>query len=329
MHRLIKNDFLDWLEKNTAKFSSIHDFNVYFVKTHKTASSALQNVLIRLADKRSMRVVNDLKKEKNLNENHKINNKIYFFHGRHNVRIAEEIFPRNRSLYMTILRNPADQLLSSINYFSRLKKEKENIMKNIENESAMKSLGKKAEIFCLLKNSASYDLGYVECAESYKNSAENLIERFKKDFDLVILTEYFNEGLILLKNILNLSYKDIVCLSVNQGTKRPEPADRLWAESVANKVSKADLLLYNYYRQKYRILSKLMREDLEKLNRLREFYQNKCTNGREKKLFYGDVPYIGYALKKSLKGEYKDFCWKLTSTELEMIDYITKKSKKS
>ncbi|RNA06056.1 Galactosylceramide sulfotransferase [Brachionus plicatilis] len=298
-----------WIDQNNKKFLSIQDFNVYFVKTHKTASSALQNVLIRLADKRNMRVVNDLNKESLLAQNKRLNNKIYFFHGRHDVKMAAKAFPRNHTLYMTILRNPADQLLSSIYYFSSLKDQKKNIFQNIQNESAMKSLGKKNRVFCLLKNSASYDLGYVGCAESYTHSEKSLIELFKEEFDLVILTE------------------DIVCLSVNQGTKRSEPKDRQWAESVISRVSNADLILYNYYLEKYKILSKLLKNELQNLKRLNELYQNKCTDGRQKKFFYANVPYIGYALKTNLTAGYKDYCWKLTSTELEMIDYITKKSK--
>ncbi|RNA36402.1 galactosylceramide sulfotransferase-like [Brachionus plicatilis] len=299
--------------------------NIYFVKTHKTASSALQNVLIRLADKRKMRVVTNLQKEIIINSSFGLNDKIYFIHGRHNTQIAEKAFPRNNSLYMTILRKPADQLLSSLNYFRMLKGKRTTIYNNIEDERTMKKLASKNKILCLLRNSASYDLGIVNCAESYKGSEQSLINRFKKEFDFVILTEYFNEGLILLKKMLNLSYKDIVCLSVNQGTKKVDEKDREWAESVIEKVSNADVILYNYYLKKYEEVRVLLKDEVDELKRQNDYYQNECTNGREQKYFYGDVPYIGYSLRTNLTGDFKDFCVKLTSTELELTNDLLKK----
>lgn len=320
-------NFVKLTNDNVQNLKSISDYNIYFVKTHKTASSALQNVLIRLADKRNMRVVNNLVNEAKLIKNKSLNNKIYFIHGRHNSGLAEAAFPRNHSLFMTILRNPVDQLLSSINYFSGLRGQKENIINNIRNESLMKEMAKKDQVFCLLKNSASYDLGIVECAESYKGSEKSLVNRFTKEFDFVILTEFFNEGLVLLKNMLNLSYRDIVCLSVNQGTKKKSQKDRQWAESIIGNVSNADVILYNYYLKKYQKISVLIKNEVDKLKKEVELYQNKCTDGREEKYFYGDVPSVGYSLRKNLTDEFKDFCWKLTITELNFLSYINKKSK--
>ncbi|CAF0849277.1 unnamed protein product [Brachionus calyciflorus] len=310
------------------KFKSIDDLNIYFVKTHKTASSALQNVLIRLADTRNMRVINKLGREVEIVQEKNLNNKIFFIHGRHNRRVAESAFPRNNSLYMTILRNPADQLVSSINYFMRLQDDREEIIRNIQNEKKIQSLGKKDRIYCLLRNSASYDLGLVDCAESYQGSEQNLIERFKQDVDFVILTEFFNEGLILLKSLLNLSYRDIVCLSVNQGTKKKETKDRQWAESIIKKVSNADVILYNYYLKKYQTIAILLKDEVNELKKQIQFYENKCTDGREQKYAYKDVPFVGYTLKKNLTDDLNNYCWKLTIPELDFLDYINEKSKK-
>ncbi|CAF1068886.1 unnamed protein product [Brachionus calyciflorus] len=308
---------------------SKEELNIYFVKTHKTASSALQNVLIRLADKRNMRVINNLEREVKIVQEKNLTNKIFFIHGRHNKRVAELAFPRNNSLYITILRNPADQLMSSINYFVRLQDKKEEIIRNIQNESEIQLLGKKDEIYCFLRNSASYDLGLVDCAESYKASEESLIEKFKQDFDFVFLTEFFNEGLILLKRLLNLSYIDILCLSVNQGTKKKETQDRQWAEGIIKNVSNADVVLYNYYLKKYQTISILLKDEVNELKKQKELYEDKCTDGREQKYFYDNVPFVGYRLKKNLTDDLQNYCWKLLITEKEFLKYINDKSKKN
>lgn len=321
-------DYFESIDNQNKNLNHTDDINIYFVKTHKTASSALQNVLIRLADKRNMRVVTNLAKEAQFVIKNNLNNKIYFIHGRHNRRKAESAFPRNRSLYITILRNPVSQLLSSINYFKGLENRKDFIVKNIENEKLMKLMGKRSKIYCLLGNSASYDLGLVNCAESYKGSEESLIENFKQQFDLVFLTEFFNEGLILLKRYLNLTYRDIVCLSVNQGIKRKKPKDVQWAQSIVGKVSNADLILYNYFLKKYQNISLILKDEVNELKKQINLYENKCTNGREEKYFYANVPFVGYQLKKNLTDNLKNFCWKLTITELNFLDYIKKKSNK-
>ncbi|RNA36815.1 monocarboxylate transporter 2 [Brachionus plicatilis] len=182
--------------------------------------------------------------------------------------------------------------MSSINYFRDLKNERKYVFDNIKNETMMKTLANRKSIYCLLRNSASYDLGLVNCAESYTGSEQSLINRFKNEFDFVILTEYFNEGLILLKKMLNLSYKDIVCLSVNQGTKKVDEKDRQWAESVIEEVSNADVILYNYYLKKYKKLKHLLNDELGELKRQIELYQNECTDGRQEKYFYGNVPFL-------------------------------------
>ncbi|RNA07016.1 galactosylceramide sulfotransferase-like [Brachionus plicatilis] len=243
-------------ERLAERFESIEDLNIYFVKTHKTAGSSLQNVLIRVADRRKMRVVNNL--NIGVDREEKMNNKIFFFHGRHDPKVAEKVFPRNHSLYITIL--------------------------------------------------LSFELGYVECGEAYKGSEQSLLERFKNDFDFVFLTEYFNEGLILLKKLLNLSYDDIVCLVLNQGSKEVDPVDRHWAHKIIKNLSDADLIFYDYYLKKYRLLSVLLKDEVNELKKLNQLYQNKCTMGRKEQLFYSMIPYVGFSLRKNLTGELKDFC---------------------
>ena len=63
---------------------------------------------------------------------------------------------------------------------------------------------------------------------------------------------------------------------------------------------------------------------MKQLKRLNEIYQDRCTSGRELKISYQNVTFKGYALKENLKGSLKDFCWKLTERDLELLNYIEK-----
>ncbi|CAF0835591.1 unnamed protein product [Brachionus calyciflorus] len=229
---------------------------------------------------------------------------------------------------MTIIRDPVDQLLSTINYFNDLSRQKQFIFENIKNEELIIELGSNKtkfwENYCRLRNSVSYDLGYVKCAESYKGSKEELLRRIQNDFDIVLVREFFNEGLILLKKLLNLNYEDIVCLAVNQSIRKTNQNELNWAKSVIENVSNADLIIYNFYLEKYKKLAIIFKNEVDKLKKMNEKYTEKCTDGRTIRNFYDKVEYNSFVLKKNLPQDLNLTCSLLVSNEVEISRYIDK-----
>ena len=282
-----------WLDKMTEKFRNLKHYNIYFQKTHKTASTALQNILIRLTEKRKFIPIRFVQNESN-------------------------------TLFITILRKPADQLLSLLNYM--FYNEKDFIVKNIRNSSLLNSLCKQSIHYCLIRNSVSHDLGYVKAGYSYKGSKADLINKFNKDYDFVLLKEYFNEGLILLKKILDLSYEDIVCLQVNKGTKNVTVLEKEWAERIVKEVSEADVVLYNHYFEIYKNIAEQLKEEVKELERLNSIYKDKCTVGRGQE-FYRSHLLLGYKLRENLTSDLKDICWKLIEKGPQFVVYILELSK--
>ncbi|RNA23603.1 galactosylceramide sulfotransferase-like [Brachionus plicatilis] len=163
-------------------------------------------------------------------------NKISFSHAIHNSKLARKIFPKNNSIYVTIIRDPVKQFLSSLNYDPPRTKIKELYFKSFYNKTfTNQTINFDLSEACFTRNLMSYDLGLVECDGYYEGSKKQLLKDFQQDFDLVLLAEYFNEGMVLLKKFLNLSYDDIVCLSVNEGTASPTQEQRLMAQEIIPK----------------------------------------------------------------------------------------------
>ena len=294
--------------------------SIYFCKTHKTAGSALQNVLFRVAKKRKLKVIK-YNFEPTLNDVHKA--KIFFNHIIHNRNRAENLFFRNASLYLTIIRNPIDQFISQINYRNDLYTQKKIIFANIHNENFIKiNSHNKSQNLCNLRNSFSYDLGYVKCGDSYKGSKQELLKRVQRDFDLVLVSEYFEEGLILLKMLLNLEFEDIVCLEVNKGVRKSDRKEFDFVKTIISNISNADTIIYDFYVEKYKKLSVLLKDEVDELKRLNKVYTDKCTDGRKIKFYYSNSQFNSYVLKQNLSKDLNELCSVLVSNQKEIGYYI-------
>ncbi|RNA39075.1 galactosylceramide sulfotransferase-like [Brachionus plicatilis] len=213
-------------------------------------------------------------------------NKIFFGHTIHNSKLVRKIFPKNNSIYITIIRDPVKQFLSSLNYNPIKAKMKELHFRSIYNKTlTVQTNFTNYSKVCFTRNLMSYDLGLVKCGDYYKGSKKQLLKEFQQDFDLVLLTEYFNEGMVLLKKFLNLSFQDIVCLTVNEGTFAPIEQQRLLAQEIIPKQSNADYILF------YQKLAPLLREEI-------------------------NVPYKAYKLVENLPPMMRKICWMLTETNI-------------
>lgn len=72
-----------------------NDINIYFFKTHKTGSSTLKNILMRIMTKRKMTLVKNFQVQ--VDQNLSFNSKIFLDHKRFNLAEAEKLFPKNQS----------------------------------------------------------------------------------------------------------------------------------------------------------------------------------------------------------------------------------------
>ena len=93
-----------------------------------------------------------------------------------------------------------------------------------------------------------FDLGLSYRYFQNYTAVKNYINYLNKEFDLVMIMDYFDESLVLLKRLLCWEIDDILYVKLNE-RKDNEKATRL-SGSVQDNIrrwNKADVLLFNYF----------------------------------------------------------------------------------
>lgn len=140
----------------------------------------------------------------------------------------------------TILRNPTTLVKSSFSYFFQGTPAFEaagTFESFIENPDKWWKNSSKNKMYWFAKNGMSYDLGWT--GDDYRGAqTENYFDALSEEekslkiqefignmdeiFDFVMITEYMDYGVLILKKMLNLSYDDIVYMTVNKNMKNDE-----------------------------------------------------------------------------------------------------------
>ena len=169
------------------------------------------------------------------------------------------LFPPESSKYVTILRNPVDHFESTFNYYQLGRtfgfgtdpvNSLENFLDrplsffNIFNNSYDKNR------ISFIRNLMTFDLGLSHRYFQNYTAVKNYIKFLNKEFDLVMIMDYFDESLVLLKRLLCWEIDDILYVKLNE-RKDNEKATRL-SGSVQDNIrrwNKADVLLFNYFNE--------------------------------------------------------------------------------
>lgn len=201
--------------------------SILFLKTHKTGGSSVANILFRFARGKDLRValprsqifsfywpwsfqvnfVDNLPSEKP---------DILCSHARYNQTSMRLLMPPDTKFF-TILRHPISRfesaflfedipallgISSSSNPFYQILHRLDRYKSNVNT-------------MYTLRNGMSFDLGLEP--EDFENTQviRNFISSVERDFDLVLLLEYFDESLVLLKHHFCWSLEDVLYLRHN------------------------------------------------------------------------------------------------------------------
>ncbi|KII63570.1 Galactosylceramide sulfotransferase [Thelohanellus kitauei] len=175
------------------------------------------------------------------------------------------------------------------------------------------------------KNPNFFDLGFDEKQLSNKHYIRKLIRRIDQQFDLVMITELWEESLLLVQKKMCLSIDEIVVFDANVRVKSiPEIS-----ESLKDKIlqfNDADHQLYQYFYQKLKEEAKEFHpSDFESLRQRKKFWTDICIGGREHKISYSNRKYLGYMLKNDIDHKYRDECERMVASEIEFVDMYTEK----
>jgi len=215
------------LESNRADCN--HQENIVFLKTHKTASSTIQNIFFRYGLKNSLRFALPEKGWKShllgypspfqrsfLQQPEKTPN-ILTNHVRFSSNISSTI---KNAKYISILRDPIGHFVSTFEYFHHI-----GVFNSLDRgEKGLYQFFKDPFGYYqndtrwgkwLAKNINFFDLGYSNelTDQSEVNTA---IDEIMKQFDFIMISDYMEESLILLKEELCLQTSDIVFFSINK-----------------------------------------------------------------------------------------------------------------
>jgi len=185
------------------------------------------------------------------------NGKILCSHTRYNRGPVHFIFPKDKSKYITILRHPISQFESAWGFYRLtevlgLENDSNPIQTYLRNATAFagKFFVKHPAMLHMgleniVRNSMMFDLGFKSKYFENRNAVMQYVKYIEEEYDLVLINEYYDESLILLKNLLCWDFDDILYLK--QRVRKTKSS--LNYETKANILSwnHADLLLYHHF----------------------------------------------------------------------------------
>lgn len=236
--------------------------NVVFLKTHKTASSTLQNIFFRFAERNNLTVALPVTPcdhqfcyprmfSSHFIHPHTIPPNIVTSHLRFSRSELQRIMPNN-TIYITILREPGamfESLFSYYNLYCDTFKRVPNgsLEAFLENPWAYYRPEDKDSMYA--RNTLTFDLGGDKDRPSADmvRYAKRFAAEVERVFSLVMIAEYFDESLILLRHQLSWDLEDV--LYINQNMRMPSSKSNL-SEAQLAKIREwngIDAVLYDHF----------------------------------------------------------------------------------
>lgn len=325
--------------------------NIMFLKTHKTASSTILNVLFRFGEKHRLRFAfpdghNDFfypssfqcSQVKDYRPGECFN--IICNHMRFDRREVAKLLPPD-AVYVTIVRDPADLFESSFHYYHRAipstwRIRGENKLAQFL-EHPQRFYHPRAFNSFYLKNLLFFDFGLDNNLEADDPQVMKAIHSLSKHFNLVLIAEYFEESLILLKHMLCWTMEDILYFKLNM--RKSSSVSRLTSDLKAKALqwNGADWKLYQHFNATFwaRVEAfgrERMKEEVEELRRRNAEMMVICTkdggavearNIQDKRFLpwqpVGDSSILGYNLKKIIDPKFRTLCEKMLTPEIQYL----------
>ncbi|XP_064637917.1 galactose-3-O-sulfotransferase 2-like [Lineus longissimus] len=227
-----------------------------------------------------------------------------FHHHHFNLKTWRSVMPRD-TVYLAVMREPLDQLRSAMGFISALKRRingtdqrkvgtfNENRMIKLLSVLSPRQrcqiynfyanpkanhfwLNRKNTVFSWTKNFMAFSLGFSQKAGMA--AAKKYLQHIDGVFDLVILTEYFMESMLLLRRRMCWSMRDVTFIRLNSKvTKTVEYPEELYNKSRA--WNTVDHLFYDHFKRK--LLQDISKEnnfqdELERFKEVNEYVNRFC-----------------------------------------------------
>ncbi|CAG5110490.1 Oidioi.mRNA.OKI2018_I69.chr2.g4889.t1.cds [Oikopleura dioica] len=258
-------------------------------------------------------------------------------HTRYSKELAD-IFPKSDSFRITIFRDPGTLLPSLFEYFPRNPpfKEAKTVENFISSPEKYSSVG--AADF-VTRNSMTFQMGFENFLKSEPTDEQiaEIISTVENDFDLVLLSEYLPQSLILLRHLLCLKWSDIATMSKNISKRKHIE------ESVKEKIRRWQNVDMRVYEAANRTLWQKIRDfgeekmatEMSILEKMNSENAEKCVKGyrpvKELAVEFRDYEPPGLTIEGiDLKDGYSDVCYDIALSPFALaIDILDKQCQSS
>ncbi|XP_077814285.1 galactose-3-O-sulfotransferase 2 isoform X4 [Macaca mulatta] len=328
--------------------------NIMFLKTHKTASSTVLNILYRFAETHNLsvalpaglhvhlgyprlflaRYVEGVELQQHFN--------IMCNHLRFNLPEVQKVMPNN-TFYFSILRNPVFQLESSFIYY---KTYTPAFLRAPSLDAFLASPRTFYNDSLLLKNVYAknnmwFDFGFDPNAPREEGYVRARIAEVERRFQLVLIAEHLDESLVLLRRRLRWALDDVVAFRINARSARsvtrlaPETRER------ARSWCALDWRLYEHFNRslwgqlRAELGPRRLRGEVERLRARRRELATLClqdggepknrTQIRDLRLRpyqSGRADILGYNLRPGLDNQTLRVCQRLVMPELQYMAHL-------
>ncbi|XP_056593192.1 galactosylceramide sulfotransferase [Triplophysa dalaica] len=325
--------------------------NLMFMKTHKTGSSTMLNILLRFGEKNQLKFAlpnsrNDFfypstffrSQVKNYRPGLCYN--IVCNHMRFNAPEVEKLFPGDAAFF-TILRDPAELFESSFHYYKGYVPQtwripgKNKLSEFLTNPS--RYFNPEGINSFYLRNLQIFDLGFENNLEVDDPRVHESIEYVAKRFQLVLISDHFEESLILLKDALCWQMDDMLFFKLNARRAVSVSAMSPDLKGKAREWNGADWKLYQHFNATFwaRVEAygrRRMEEDVRELHRRNAEMEAICIDGRGAVVAeditdvhmkpwqpLGDAAILGYNLRADIPQQFSDLCRKMLTPEIQYL----------
>lgn len=251
------------------------------------------------------------------------------------------------TMFVTVLRNPALLFESSFQYFARVVPLTWKLP-GAESEQKMESFLHNPNDYYdssgfnahYLHNLLTFDLGYDSEMDIEDPRVSDLLKQLDSRFHLVMLLEYFDESLLLFRDLMCWNMDDILYFKLN--ARKDSNGSRLSPEMyrLAQEWNALDTRIYQHFNatfwrkvEDYGV--ERMKKDVMELRRRNEELKQECIAGggpvdaskiKESKLQpwqpLGHVSIQGYNLRKNISHKHKQLCRNMLTPEIQYMSQL-------
>ncbi|CAL4071511.1 unnamed protein product, partial [Meganyctiphanes norvegica] len=317
--------------------SCIPHNHIMFLKTHKCASSTVQNIFLRYGYNHNLTFAlpgagNYLGNPSHFRY-HMVPRKLLPPNGKVDIfAVHTRLSPDHRkvlhndSIWVTVVRDPVSLYESLYNFFHlrnvyhlKLDDLVKHPMKDL---LQLPRYGKKFG-----KNQMLFDLGYEDNMTVV--TLRRAIEEIENGFHLVMIAELLDESLILLRHLLCWSLHDIVFFTKNARREEVKKDLPLLTQEKVREMNSADALLYDHFLNKHNTAvaefgKQRMADEVAELRGLRDEYFEECgvkeVKGRDPDLKFKE--YSSLVSAYFMANNTDTNCFLLSLPELPLVDTV-------